>query len=88
MEFQFTANGEKSLFKLEKNLIKRVLDKLDFWRKSEDPLRYAEKIEGYKFLKYRIGNYRLIIYPDFKNQTIDILKVGHRGNVYKNLDRL
>ncbi len=88
MEFKFSENGKKSLLNLEKDLRKRILIKISFWNNSGEPLNYAKKIEGYKFYKYRVGNYRIIVLPNFKKNTIKILRVDHRGNVYKNLDRL
>ena len=89
MKFEFTVNGEKSLRKLEKDLIERILKKLAFWENTNNPLKYAEKIEGYiKLFKYRIGSYRIIVLPNLKKGTIDILKVGHRKSVYQSLNSI
>ncbi|MBI2047005.1 type II toxin-antitoxin system RelE/ParE family toxin [Candidatus Pacearchaeota archaeon] len=34
--------------------------------------------------KLRIGDYRLVVDIDKANQTINILKIGHRKNIYEN----
>ncbi len=50
---------------------------------AQDPLKYARKlinpdIGNYRF---RIGEYRVIF--DVDNETIVILRIGHRKNIYR-----
>lgn len=89
MRFQFSPNGQESLETLDSVVQERILKKLIYWIKTPNPLRYAEPLEGYsKFLKYRVGDFRIIVLPKLKQGLIDILRVGPRGNVYKHLEKL
>jgi mRNA-degrading endonuclease RelE of RelBE toxin-antitoxin system len=89
MRFEFTVNGRKCLKKLEKKLAERILKKIFFWEKAGQPLKYADKMEGNSnFFRYRIGDYRIIVLPNLKKGTIDILRIDHRKNVYESLNRL
>ncbi len=59
--------------------IKKGLQKL----KTEDPFRFLEHYEGKDYYKYRIGVYRALIDVDFKNKTLEVQVLDHRGVIYK-----
>ncbi|MFH0820194.1 MAG: type II toxin-antitoxin system RelE/ParE family toxin [Candidatus Peregrinibacteria bacterium] len=89
MRFQFETCCRKSFDKLDRSVQARIIQKLAYWIKSPNPLRYADPLEGHSSLqKYRVGNYRIIVFPRPKEGIITILKVGHRGNIYKHLEKL
>ncbi len=85
-KLQFSRNGEKDFSSLEKNLQKRIINKLGFFENSGDPLSFAKKLQGLddKF-SFRIGDYRVIVSPDDKNVLVVlvVLKIGHRREVYE-----
>ena len=71
----------KFLNKLQKDIILRIINKLDIIK--EDPFRYLEHYEGKNYYKLRIGIYRALIDIDFKNQTLSIQVLDKRGRIYK-----
>ncbi len=73
--------ASKNLSKLPKELIKRVLDKIDGLK--EDPFRYLEHFEGKNVYKLRIGDYRALVDVDFQNKLLYIQVFDKRGKVYK-----
>ncbi len=76
--------AEKAQKKLTKLPIKhaiRIIEKLETIKDS--PHRYAEGCEGYPYYHLRVGNYRIILDIDEKEQIIKILKIGLRKTVYE-----
>ena len=69
------------LNKLERQVKDRIWNKLQECK--EDPFRFLESLIEIKGFKLRVGNYRVIIDVDFKEQKLTIIKVGHRKNVYE-----
>ncbi len=68
------------LNKLDNQIKERIWKKLQECK--QDPFRYLEhltEIEGYKL---RVGDYRVIIDVDRKTETLFVLKIGHRKNIY------
>lgn len=65
---------------LQKEIIKRILKKLDDVK--EDPFRYLEHYEG-EYYKLRIGDYRLLIDVDFESKILTIQVLDKRGRIYK-----
>ncbi len=83
MEYSFKASAFRQLKKLPKSVQKRIVNKLDFYISSPNPFRFAERLIDKKFgdYRFRIGEYR--IFCDSEKDTIMILKIGHRKDVYK-----
>ena len=76
----FEKRALHDLDKLEHQVKERIWDKLQDCK--EDPFRYFEKLVETEGFKLRIGDWRIIADIDRKNQMINILKVGHRKNIY------
>jgi len=79
----FSKTAKKQLSKLEKNIQKRILEKLV--RIQIRPEAFVEKLVGDPGYKLRIGDYRLIIDIHKNILEIHIIKVGHRKNIYDKL---
>lgn len=79
----FTKKSEKQFIKLDNRIKERVLEKLDFWVESGDPLLFAENLHDFELgeFRFRIGDYRVTF--DVEDETIIILAVGHRKEIYK-----
>ncbi|HKZ41166.1 MAG TPA: type II toxin-antitoxin system RelE/ParE family toxin [Candidatus Hodarchaeales archaeon] len=71
----------KYLESLPKELIKRVLAKLD--KVVLEPFRYVEHYSGEDVYKLRVGDYRALIDIDQKEMMIFIQQFDHRGRIYK-----
>ncbi len=83
MKIIFSHSAFKQFSKLEKAIQRRIIDKFDFYLSQKDILRFAEKLTDCQFgdWRFRIGEYR--IFFDIYNDKINILKIGHRKDVYK-----
>ena len=67
--------AKKQLMKLEKKVIEVILKKIYSIR--ENPLHYIERLEGIPSWKLRVGDYRVILSINTKENKVFIEKVGH-----------
>ena len=83
MEYSFKSSALKELRKLPTDIQNRLVEKLDRYTETENPLRFADSIKDFRFGEYRfrIGDYRILF--DVSGGHIVILKVGHRRDVYR-----
>lgn len=81
--WEFTKKSKRQFIKLDNQIKKRIISKLDFWVKSGDPLVFAEGLINSELGEYRfrIGDYRVIF--DTDGEKIVVLVVGHRREIYK-----
>ena len=73
----------KSIQKLPPQIKKRLKQKLEFFISQDNPLAFAKALTKPADAQYRfrVGNYRVLF--DVENDTIVILFVQHRKDVYK-----
>ena len=76
----FDKKALEFLNKLEKEIKNRIWNKLQ--QIKENPFQFLEHIENIQGYKLRVGSYRIILDVDKKSNTINILKIGHRENIY------
>jgi mRNA interferase RelE/StbE len=71
----------KDLENIDMVMQNRIVAKLKEYAK--EPLKYARKLIDTKIgtYRFRIGNYRVVF--DLDGGNIVILRIGHRGNIYK-----
>lgn len=81
MEIAFTPAGWRDWQKLPQTTQNRLRAKLLSY--ARDPLRYAAKLTNSKIgqHRFRVGDYRIVF--DLMENTIVVLAVGHRKDVYK-----
>lgn len=77
----YTKTAAKDIQKLDRVVKKRLKKKLEEY--SQDPVSHAKRptntlIGTYRF---RIGNYRVVF--DIEGNTMVILRVGHRSEIYR-----
>lgn len=76
---------EKDFRKLSKTILLRILSAIDELAKEPFPPKVA-KLEGTdKTYRIRIGDYRIVYEVETKRNSITILYVRHRRDVYRNL---
>ena len=75
--------AKKDLNELPKDTIGQILKKLHSIK--DDPLRHIERLKRHSLWKLRIGDYQAIIYVETKIDTLHVIKIGHRKNIYKQL---
>lgn len=76
----FEKKALHDLNKLEREIKERIWNKLQACK--EDPFRFLEHLEEIEGFKLRVGDYRAIVDVDTKNKIINVLRVGHRKNIY------
>ncbi len=85
-KIKLTGKAKKDLEILERNIQKRVVNKLRFYLKSGNPLQYAKKLKDDRLGEYRfrIGDYRIIFDIDKEGNIniLIILRIKHRKEVY------
>lgn len=83
MRVVFTHSAFRQFKKLGNDIQKRIDEKLIIYISQPNPLRFADKLQDFRFgsFRFRVGDYRVLF--DTKDDLIVILKVGHRKDVYK-----
>jgi len=78
----FEKQALRYLDKLEPQIKQRIWDKLQVCKL--EPFRYLEPLKEIKGFKLRVGDYRIIIDIDTDNKIkiLNVLKIGHRKNIY------
>lgn len=71
------------LEKLEKSLGQRIFKKIQ--SAKDDPFHFFKRLEGRTDYKLRVGDYRVIADINSENKRIEVTKIGHRKNIYKEL---
>jgi mRNA interferase RelE/StbE len=84
---EFARSVEKDLKKIGPDVARRIIC---FLRERvvplDDPRSIGEALYGPelgRFWKYRVGHYRIIASIQDKELIILIVRVGHRGNIYR-----
>ena len=78
---EWSPKAAKALSKLEKGLIKRILQKVESIKENPDP--YLKQLTNDPRHSLRIGDYRVLVHFSRNNQKIQVLTVGHRKNIYE-----
>ena len=80
----YKKTAARDIQKLSPQIQKRLRLKLEFFYEQTDPLMFAEPLTKPADAQYRwrVGNYRVLF--DIRDETIIILRVQHRSEVYRN----
>lgn len=85
-KLEYTKNAVKDLHRLEKQIAIRILKKMDFFSKQEDPLSFAKKLTDSSVGEYRfrVGDYRVLfdVNDDGSLKILMVLSVKHRREAY------
>lgn len=82
---RWDANARETLRKLERVDAQRIIKKVDEARLN--PHHFLEPLTELQGYRLRAGDYRVIIDIDDKQQLLQVRLVGHRKNVYKEMNR-
>jgi len=76
---EWKEHSLQNLEKLESSISRRIIKKVE--ELSENPFsKDIKKLKGSSDFRLRVGDYRVIFC--IEQDTIHILKVGHRKNIY------
>lgn len=83
MNVLFTERAKKDWKSLDPKIQNQLRKKIIFFVQSGKPLHFAERLKDFSLggYRFRIGDYRIIF--DFQNDTIVVLRVGHRKEIYR-----
>lgn len=84
---EFDESAKKELGKFDRAVAQRITRFLkDRLSVASDPRSLGEALKGSRlgnFWKYRVGDYRIIAHIDDGAITILVVRIGHRGDVYR-----
>lgn len=83
-----THDFDKDFKKLDSDIASRVLKKLEWLSEHPEVLRFPlknlpENIKGLQ--KYRIGDYRILLWVDNNKHEIILYGIEHRRSVYDDI---
>lgn len=81
-ELRFKASVAKDLRGLPKSDIERILAKIEMLKADPRPPG-SEKLSGDEKYRIRQGDYRILYSIDDEQIVIEVVKVGHRKDVYR-----
>ena len=71
------------LKKLDISISERILKSL--WKLRENPAKFGKPLVGINLWVLRVGDYRVIYNLLEKDKKVEILFIGHRKNIYREL---
>jgi len=82
---RWKKSAQKELKKLNKDIILKVLEFVK--NLAEDPYPDGcRKLRGSQYtFRFRIGDYRVVYDVQSDILTIEIIRIGHRKNIYRRL---
>lgn len=85
---EYSGSAKKDLKNLSKNIALDILDSVDNNLSNNPGIDKELSGKKYKgFFSFRVNDYRVIYTINNKTQTISIIVLGHRKDVYKILNR-
>lgn len=78
----FAKSAKKELEKLSKSLGLKILSKIDGLASNPRPIG-CKKLEDSDNYRIRINDYRVIYSIYDKELVIDVIKIGHRKQIYR-----
>lgn len=81
--YKFTEVAFQKLSKFPKTIQQRIVKKLDYFCQQTNLTRFAERLINTHIGEYRfrVGEYRIVF--DLENNTLIILNIGHRKDIYR-----
>ena len=83
-ELTFRPSVAKDLRDVAKTDVKKILARIDSLRDDPRPPG-CEKLTGQEGYRLRQGNYRIVYTIEDQMLVIEILKIGHRREIYRGL---
>ncbi len=81
-ELRFKTSVAKDLRVLPKADVQRILERIERLRDDPRPAG-CEKLTGQELYRVRQGVYRIVYSIDDVRVFVEVIKVGHRGAVYR-----
>lgn len=82
-KIEWKRSAVKELKKLSKENINRILETVEALTSSPLPNQTKKLVGSENSFRIRVGDYRIIYTVSSKILTIEIIRVGHRRDIYK-----
>lgn len=84
-KFELTKQATKDLDSLDASTVKRIIKKLQWITERKNPLQYGKYLTDPAIgdIRFRVGNYRVIVVIDEKKKELVVVSVGHRREIYR-----
>ncbi len=82
-EIKIKPKALKQLKKLPKDITERILKKIVFIK--DTPQSFMKKLESKDIWSLRVGDYRVLIDLFEDKKLMEIIKVGHRKEIYEDI---
>jgi len=78
----FAESSKKDLDKLDSVSRKRIAKKIQYFLEQDDPLVYARHLVNSKIgnYRFRVGHYRIAF--DVDDDTLQVISIKHRKDIY------
>lgn len=83
---EWSSKAKKRLEKLEKDISVSIIKKVEGIK--DNPLHFLERLTKIKAYKLRIGDYRVIVDLNENQKKIEVMTLGHRKDIYKEVNKL
>lgn len=82
-KIEWKRSAVKELKKLDKTVIKRIINSVEALSENPTP-KGCRKLKGAEFTyRLRLGKYRIIYSLQSSKLVIEIIKIGHRKEIYR-----
>lgn len=81
-EVEQLPRAERDLRRLDPRIRRRVLARIVALGGEPRPSGYAN-LQGRPGYRVRVGDYRIVYEVDDEQQTVTVLRIGHRRDVYR-----
>lgn len=82
-KIQWKNSAKKELKKLDKQIIIKILQAVEKLANNPHPSGSKKLMGSESIYRIRVGNYRIIYNIQSSVVSIEIIKVGHRRDVYR-----
>ncbi len=80
---QFSKRALRDLKGIDKKEASKILDKIKGLAKSPTTAANVTPLKGSDHFRLRVGDYRVIFGIDGESLVIDVIRVGHRREIYR-----
>jgi mRNA interferase RelE/StbE len=84
-EIFIEKKAEKDLRRLPKNYQNKIIQKILHLKDNPKPIEARRITSSENYYRIRVGDYRIIYEINYKEKRINIFRVRHRKEAYRNL---
>jgi len=83
MEIIFSERARREWNRLERTIQNQLRERLSLYLESGQALNFAERLHGSELggYRFRVSDYRIVF--EVEGDTIHVLRVGNRKDIYK-----